>query len=60
MAKLELTGFDEIDKMFEILGKPEEFAIKAVNKAAPILERMMASYKTRLPCICLLDVPSIN
>ena len=39
MAKLELTGFDEIDKMFEILGKPEEFAIKAVNKAAPTLER---------------------
>ena len=39
MARLELTGFDDIDKMFEILGKPEEFAIKAVNKAAPILEK---------------------
>lgn len=39
LARLELSGFDEIEKMFEAVGKPEEFAIKAVNKAAPVLER---------------------
>ena len=39
MAKMELTGFDDLDKMFERLGKPEEFATKAVNKAAKVLEK---------------------
>lgn len=39
MAKLELTGFDEVDKLFKVLGNPSEFAVKAVNEAAPILER---------------------
>lgn len=39
MARLDLTGFDDLDKMFEILGKPDELAIKAVNKAAPVLEK---------------------
>lgn len=39
MAKAQLTGFDELDKLFEQLGRPEEFAIKAVNKAAPVLEK---------------------
>lgn len=36
---MELTGFDDLDKMFEALGKPEEFAIKAVSKAVPVLEK---------------------
>lgn len=39
LARMELTGFDELDKMFEILGKPEKVAIKAVNKAVPVLEK---------------------
>ena len=39
LARMELTGFDDLDKMFERLGKPEELAIKAVNKAAPVLEK---------------------
>lgn len=39
LARLDLTGFDDLDKMFERLGKPEEFATKAVNKAAKILEK---------------------
>lgn len=39
LARMELTGFGDLDKMFEILGKPDEFAIKAVNKAAPVLEK---------------------
>ncbi len=39
LAKMELTGFDDMDKMFDQLGKPEEFATKAVNKAAKILEK---------------------
>ena len=39
MAKAQLTGFDELDKLFEQIGRPEEFAIKAVNKAAPVLKK---------------------
>lgn len=39
LSRIELTGFGDLDKMFEILGKPDELAIKAVNKAAPVLEK---------------------
>lgn len=39
MARMKVDGFDEIDKMFRELGKAEEFAVEAVNEAAPILER---------------------
>lgn len=39
LAKIELTGFDDLDKIFEVLGKPEQFATKAVNKAAKVLEK---------------------
>lgn len=39
MAKAQLTGFEELDKLFEQIGRPEEFAIKAVNKAAPVLKK---------------------
>ena len=39
VARAQLTGFDELDKLFEQLGKPEEFAFKAVNNAAPVLRK---------------------
>ena len=37
MASLKVTGMDEVEKMFDDLMNVKSLAIKAVNKAAPIL-----------------------
>lgn len=37
MAKMELTGFEDVEKFLKKLAKPEAMAIKAVKAAAPIL-----------------------
>ena len=37
MARCKIEGFDELDKMFEQLSKPQHFQLKAVKAAAPIL-----------------------
>lgn len=45
MAKISLTGFDELESSFKKLLQPEKMAIKAVDKAAPVLEK---SLKTQI------------
>lgn len=37
MASLKVTGFDEVEKMFDELMNVKTLSLKAVNKAAPIL-----------------------
>lgn len=37
MARFTVEGFDDLDKMFERLSKPQHLATKAVRAAAPIL-----------------------
>ena len=39
MARLTIEGFDDVDKLFAVLGNPREFTTAAVNEAAPILEK---------------------
>lgn len=41
MAKISMAGFDDLDKLFGKLMAPEEMAIKAVNKAASVVEKNM-------------------
>lgn len=43
MARASLTGFDELDSFLSKLAKPEAMAIKAVNTAAPVLEKNLKS-----------------
>lgn len=38
MARASLTGFDELEKFLGALAKPERMAIKAVDRAAPLLK----------------------
>ena len=39
MARMTITGFENVEKMLEKLANPYEMAEKAVNKAAPIVEK---------------------
>ncbi len=39
MGKVTFSGFEDVEKMFEKLSNPYEMAEKAVNKAAPIVEK---------------------
>ena len=41
MARCSVTGFDELEKMLKRLSQPERMAIKAVDAAAPVLERAL-------------------
>lgn len=41
MARAKAIGFSEVDKMFNKLMHSERMAIKAVNAAAPVIERNM-------------------
>lgn len=41
MAKARLTGFDNLESFLGKLAKPEAMAIKAVNTAAPVLEKSL-------------------
>lgn len=41
MARAKAIGFSEVDKMFNKLMHPEGMAIKAVNAAAPVIEKNM-------------------
>lgn len=43
MAHINFTGFDELDKVMKKLAEPEKMAIKAVDTAAPILEKALSS-----------------
>lgn len=43
MAKAKLTGFDELERMLGGLAQPGKMAVKAVDAAAPILERSLKS-----------------
>lgn len=43
MANMKINGFDGVDKLFLDLSDPNEIAIEAVDKAAPILEEAMRS-----------------
>lgn len=37
MARAKISGFDDVDKLFEELDNPQYFATKALEAAAPIL-----------------------
>lgn len=39
LARARMTGFEDLEKMFRILGAADEMAIKAVDDAVPILEK---------------------
>lgn len=43
MAHINFTGFDELDKVMKKLAEPEKMAIKAVDKASPILVKALSS-----------------
>lgn len=43
---MDLTGFDELDQFLRKLANPTKMAIKAVDRAAPIVEREL---KKRIP-----------
>lgn len=43
VAHISFTGFDELDKAMKKLAEPGKMAIKAVDKAAPILEKALSS-----------------
>ena len=43
MARAAISGFDDVDKMFEKLMKPKETAMKAVDSAAPELKKAVQS-----------------
>lgn len=43
MAKVSLTGFDNLEQFLNKLAKPEKMAIKAVDKASPVLEKSLKS-----------------
>ena len=39
MARMTITGFEDVEEMLNKLANPCEMAEKAVNKAAPIVEK---------------------
>ena len=39
MARMTITGFEDVEEMLNKLANPYEMAEKAVNKAAPIVEK---------------------
>ena len=43
MARAAIDGFEDLEHMFQKLKDPEKMAIKAVDKAAPILEKALKS-----------------
>jgi hypothetical protein len=43
MAHISFTGFEELDTIMQKLAEPEKMAIKAVDEAAPILEKSLRS-----------------
>lgn len=43
MARAAIDGFEDLEHMFQKLKNPEKMAIKAVDKAAPILEKALKS-----------------
>lgn len=43
MAHINFTGFDELDKVMKNLAEPEKMAIKAVDAAAPVLEKALSA-----------------
>lgn len=43
MARAKITGFDNLSQFFAKLEHPEKIAIKAVDKAAPVLEESFRS-----------------
>lgn len=43
MAKIKLSGFDELEQFLGKLAQPEKMAIKAVNEAAPVLKKSLVS-----------------
>lgn len=43
MARVSMTGFDDLESMFSKLMEPTKMAIKAVDAAAPVLEESFRS-----------------
>lgn len=43
MARAKITGFDDLNQFFAKLEHPEKIAAKAVDKAAPVLEKALKS-----------------
>ena len=43
MARAKITGFDNLSQFFAKLEHPEKIAIKAVDKASPVLEKSLRS-----------------
>ena len=44
-----ITGFEDVEEMLNKLANPYEMAEKAVNKAAPIVEKNLKTHSPQFP-----------
>lgn len=50
MARIEITGFEGLERFLENLAQPKEMAVKAVNAASPIAEKSLKTEVRRAAC----------